>query len=317
MESTISIDKVVDPGIRKHFVDGYKELKPKINVIFKVDSQESKSDEYQNYSGISSLAQVNEGGTYTEDSPIQTYGTTLTPAKFGKLISVTRELRRWAKVKEIMDASSMLGKATARHIEGQAASVLNNSTSTSHTSYTDGKPLVSTSHLRADGGASQSNASATGIVFSDANFETALLAMEFQLDDRGQMKSCFGNRLIIPNALRKTALVTLKSQGLSGSTDNDINVYNSMQQFYGTVEIVVWHYLAAAAGGSDTRWFVEDTMNSRLMWNWADKPKVERDLSVGFKQDTVLYKGSYYASKGWSDWRGIWGSNGDTNAYSS
>ena len=95
---TISIPKVVDPDIRKHFVDGYKQLKPQIEKIFKTDTQESETDVYQNYTGIASYSQVNQGGTYTEDSPIQAFGVSLTPIKFGKLIPVTMEIRKWAYV---------------------------------------------------------------------------------------------------------------------------------------------------------------------------------------------------------------------------
>lgn len=317
MANTISIDKVVDPGIRKHFVDGYKQLKPKIEVLYKTDSQESETDVFQNYTGLGNYSQVTQGGTFTEDSPIQSYGVSLTPVKFGKLIPVTYELTKWAKVKEIFNAASMLGKQAARHIETEAASQLVRGFNTAYTSYTDGKPLFSTIHPRADGGATQSNASATGVVLSDANLEVALLALEFQKDDRGQMVSCFGNRLIVPNALRKTALQIVNSERKSGSADNDVNVYDSMQQFYGTLEVVVWNYLAAAAGGSDTAWYVEDKAMSKLVWQWADKPQVERDNSVGFKQHTYYYRGFYYASKGWSDWRGLWGSKGDAGAYSS
>jgi phage major head subunit gpT-like protein len=317
MANTISLDKVVDPGIKKHFVDGYKQLKPQIEKIYKTDSQESAADVLQNYTGIAGFAQVGEGQTFSEDSPIQSYGVTLTPVKFGKMIPVTYELTKWSKVKEIWNAASMLGREAARHIETRAADSFNDGFLTTATSYSDAKPLFSTTHPRADGGTAQSNASATGVVLSDANLEVALLALEFQLDDRGKMVSTFGNRLIVPNALRKTALQIVKSDNKSGSADNDANVYSSLQQYYGSLEVVVWNYLASAAGGSDTAWFLEDTSASKLMWQWADKPQVDRDNSIGFKQQTYMYRGFYYASKGWADWRGLWGSKGDGGAYSS
>ena len=314
--NTIVLDKVVDPGIKKHFVDGYKQLKPKIDLIFKTDKQTSLNDVYQNYTGIGQVSQVNEGGTYNEDSPIQAFGVTMTPVKYGKLIPITYEIEKWSKTKEIFDAANMLGKATARHIEKNGASILNNSQNTSYTSYTDNKPLGSTQHTRADGGSSQSNASSTGIILSDDNLETALLAMEYQLDDRGEPIDMMASRLIIPPHLRKQALIITKSEKQSNTNDNNINVYNSMQQFYGTMEVLVWYYLGGPAGGSNTRWFLEDQTQSKLMWNWADKPQVKRDDSVGFKQDVVYFKGFYYAAKGWGDWRGMWVSAGDLQAYS-
>lgn len=314
--NTLSLDKVVDPGIKKHFVDGYKQLPPMIEKIFKTDTQTSETDQYFNYTGLSSFAQVPQGGSYDEDEPIKAYGVNMTPVKFGKMVKVTYELRKWAKVKEIWDAGSMLGKAAARHINRSAASVINNSQNTAYTSYTDAKPLGSTQHTSASGGAAQSNASASGIILSDENLETALLALEFQLDDRGEPIQLFGNRIIVSPFNRKKALTIIKSDNKSGIADNDINVYNSMQEYYGVIECLVWYWMATSAGGLNTRWVLEDKSQSKLMWNWADKPRVDRDESVGFKQQTTYYRGFYYASKGWGDWRGLWISAGDTLAYS-
>lgn len=311
----MSIDEVVTPGIRKHFVDEYKQVKPALEKIFKIGTQESKSDTYENYTGLAGVAAIPEGGTYSEDLPIKAYGVVLTPAKKGLMMPVTMEMRQWAKAKEIWDGSRHLARALAEDVEGQAADVYNDGFTATVTSYTDNKSLFSVAHTRADGGTAQSNASATGITFSETNLEVGLLALESQLNDRGGMITVFGNRLIIPPALRKQALIDLKSDGRSGTADNDTNVYKSMQSFYGSIEILVWDRLGAAAGGSDTAWFLEDTSVSQLMWQWAKKPNVTKNDEIGFKQDVVYYKGMYYASKGWRDWRGLWGSKGDGQAF--
>lgn len=309
--TSMSIDEVVTPGIRKHFVDEYKQVKPALEKIYKVGTQESKSDTFENYTGLATVAAVAEMGTYQEDVPIKAYGVVLTPAKKGLMMPVTMEMRQWAKAKEIWDGSRHLARALARDVEDQAAETYHNAFTSTETSMTDLKSLCSVLHPSADGGTAQSNASATGIIFSETNLEVGLLALESQKDDRGQMITVFGNRLIIPPALRKQALIDLRSDGRSGTADNDVNVYKSMQSFYGSIEILVWDRLGAAAGGSDTAWFLEDTSVSQLMWQWAKKPNVTKNDEIGFKQDVVYYKGMYYASKGWRDWRGIWGSKGD------
>lgn len=315
--STLSITEVIDPGVKKHFVDEYATVKPNLDKVFKVGTQESKTDVYENYTGLANVTTVAENGTYPEDLPIKAYGVSLTPVKKGLLMPVTMEMRQWAKSKEIWDGARHLARALARDVEIQAASVLNNGFSTSYTSMTDTKPLFSTDHTRADGGTAQSNASATGIAFSEDNLEVGLLALEAQKDDRGQVISIFGDRLIIPPALRKEALIALKSDGRANVADNDVNVYKSMQEFYGAIEILVWEFLSSANSGSDTAWFLEDKSASKLMWQWAKKPMTERDDKIGFKQDVTYYKGMYYASKGWRDWRGFWASKGDGAAYSS
>jgi hypothetical protein len=313
---TITIPKAVDPGIKKHWVDGYKELDPMLEKIFKVGTQESETDEEQNYTGLGDYAVVSQGGTFDEDAPLQSYGTSYTPVKWGKLMKVTYEMRKWAKVSKIYDASRMQGRVAARKIQKVSSSVFKNGFNTSYTSYSDAKPLFSTLHPRADGGTAQSNASATGIVFSEPNLETGFLALENQLDDRGEIFDVTASRIIIPNALRKSALAVVRSEQKSGTGNNDKNAY-AMEEYAGIFDILVWKYLGAAAGGSDTAWYLEDPSSSRLEWNWAEKPTTEYDASIGFKQDIWYWKGRMYASYGWSDWRAFWGSKGDAQAYSS
>lgn len=318
MADTISLDKVVTPGIKEHFVGGYKQLQLNITELLGrgVGTQTNKTDTYQNYAEIGGFSEVGEGQDFDEDSPIEAYGTTITPVKFGKMIGVTYELRKWAETKKIWDAAFMLGQKAAKHVHKSAASLYINGFSTAYTSMTDGKPFFSTQHLRADGGASQSNCSATGADLSDENLEVGLLALEFQKDDRGDLISVMGTRLLVPSALRKLALQITKSEKVADSAENATNVYK-LQKYYGTIEVLVWPYLAAAAGGSDTMWVLEDTSYVNMKWSWADKPQVLRDDSIGFKRQTAYYLGFYYAGKGWKDWRGKWGSKGDSQAYSS
>jgi phage major head subunit gpT-like protein len=318
MLNTVSLDKVVLPGIKKHWVDGYKEIEPQFKNIFKIRSNESKTDITQNYTGLGDLAVTLEGGVYQEDSPFQSFGSTYTPVKYGRLVKVTRELEKYAKTDAIFNRSKMLGKATSRHIDKRAANMLINAFNTAQVSYSDGKPLASTSHTSITGSA-QSNASGTSIALSDANLEVGLLALENQKDDRNQLIDVMGSRLVIPSALKKTALVITKSEKKSGTEHNDANVYNgSMSQYYGgLIDVMVWKYLGLASGGSDTMWMLEDVIGSLLTWSWGFQPSIETDSSAGFTTDTTLAKGGYSAALGWDDWRSTWFSKGDGTTYSS
>ena len=79
----------------------------------------------------------------------------------------------------------------------------------------------------------------------------------------------------------------------------------------------VWEYLGAAMGGSDKAWFILDPELHKVTWKWAEKPSVKRDDTTGVQNDTLFFLGMYYASYGWSDWVGVWGSKGDGTTYSS
>lgn len=325
--SLASAAKSHDPGVRKHFVDEFKAVDPTVEKVLQVTTQQDYQEEHQNYTGIGSLMQIDEGERYPEDAPIQAYGTTYTPAKYGGTIPLTWEKGKWDKsgIASPKKMTSAQAKAVSRHIGTQAASLFNNGFNTSFTSLDDAKPLFSTSHPRADAGTAQSNASATGLVFTEANLETGMLAAEQVLDNRGQAVEIFVDTLLVPPALRKEALIVTRSTLRSGTADNDLNSYNpkgeaAMQEFKGSTidKVIIWKYLANYLGGSDTAWYLLDKTNHKVNWLWGSKPMVgELDTSTGNLNDVVYWKVRYEASKGWDDWYCVWGSKGDGAAYSS
>lgn len=310
--------KLIDPAVRKHAIDSYQEAEPKLEEIFKVETQTDYNEQEQNYTGIGELVSIAEGETYPQDAPIQSYGTTYTSVKYGKMITLTYETKLWEKDTMVSKAAKMGGKAAARKVEDLGSSVFNNAFNTANTSYGDSKPLCSVDHTRADGGTAQSNASATGITLTESNLETAQIAAIEVLDDRGQAIEIAPDTLLVPPALRKEGIIILKSPGRSNTSDNDINVYNgSIQKYKGATlpNLICWNYLGAYLGGSDTAWFLVDSLNHQVKFKWGEKVKVEMDES--FENDIMQWKVRFFASTGWSDFRGVWGSKGDGQAYAS
>ncbi len=309
--------KLIDPGIKKYFYDIFKELAPKLDRVFRVESSGEAYEEYSAYAGLGSVPQIDEGETYPEDAVLATYTTTLTQKKYGLLVPVSHELYDDQREK-IAGKTQAAARALARKIETLGASVYVNGFNTSYISYGDTLPLFSTAHTRADGGSNQSNASSTGITLTEANLETGLLAMRTQLDDRGNMKDIVPSKLVVPPALEKEAIVITKSDKRSDTADNDANVYAMSQYTGGMLDVVVWDYLGAAAGGSDTAWYLLDDSSHLVTWMWREKPRiVMAPESVGFKNDIWYWKARFRAAYGWADWRGVWGSRGDGVAYAS
>jgi phage major head subunit gpT-like protein len=315
LESTNA--KLIDPGIKKYFYDIFKELSPKLDRAFKVDSSSEAYEEYSAYAGLGVVPQVDEGETYAEDAVLATYTTTLTHKKYGFLVPVSHELYDDQREK-IAGKTQAAARALARKIETLASSVYNHAFSTSYTSYGDALPLCSTAHTRADGGSNQSNASATSITLTEANLETGLLAMRTQLDDRGNMKDIVPSKLLVPPALEKEAIEITKSEKKSGTANNDKNVYAMSEYTGGMLDVVVWDYLGSAAGGSDTAWFLLDDSSHLVTWLWRERPRIVMlNEAVGAKNDIWYWKARFRAAYGWADWRGVWGSQGTGAAYSS
>ena len=309
--------KLIDPGVKKYWFDAYKEVKPSLSKVFQVDSMSEAYEEHVAYAGLGDAPLVQEGATYTEDAILHTYNTTLTAAKYGFMVPVTHEL--WDDQREkIAGKTQQSARAVARKVEDLASNVFNNGQSTSYTSYGDGKPLFSTDHTRADGGTAQSNASATGITLTETNLETGIIAMREQLDDRGNMKAIVPNTLLVPPALEKEAIIITKSDKRSETTDNDANVYNMTEYTGGRLNVIVWDYLGAAAGGSDTAWVLLDKVQHQVCWKWRESPRIVKlPEAVGAKNDVWYWKARFRAAYGWTDWRGAWRSAGDGAAYSS
>ncbi len=315
--STAQFGKAIDPAVRKHFVDAYETLRPATEKIFKVSTQEDYNELHQNYTGLGGLQVVSQGQTYPTGAPIQSFGTTYTPVKYGEILQLTDEINRYDKsgIAKATKAASMQGNQVSRSVDTNGARVFNQGFNTAYTSYGDAKSLFSTQHTRADGGTAWSNASATGIPLSEANLETGLLALEQVLDDRGQLISISPEKLLVPPALRKTALIITKSEMRSDTADNDLNVYN-VREYNGLYvdEVFAWNFLGAYAGGSDTAWFLlaED---HKLNWLWGIKPEIGKyNENYGWANDTLAWKVRYEASTGWDDPRRLFGSKGDNQA---
>ena len=301
---TLDFENVVDPAVKKHFVSNYNENKVDPSLFFSIGTQESKTDTFQNYTETTELSAVGESESYAEDSPIESYGTSLTPTKYGKLITVTLEMQKFAKTKKIYDAAKFHGRAAARTEQKQIASLFNNSTSSSHLSMTDAVSLGNASHPRADGGTAQSNL--TSYTLTDPNLEAAILKFESFRDDRGNLLSLFPDMVVVPNTLRKSAKIILGSEGQSDTSDNNINVYAGGDGDYGTMKLVSWSRLNAANGGSDSAWYlIDSSQDEAFMWQWVEKANVMRDEANGFRTDEVLYKVRDWFSWGWRDWRKI------------
>jgi hypothetical protein len=315
--------KLIDPAINSIFFDEYKQLEPRLELVFNVGKQEYNQEQEVMYSGLGGMEAVAEGATIPEDAPIEMYSTTYTSEKYQSLLSLTYETKLWGKKDVAKEASKLQARQAARKVERLAASQFNNGFDTSFTSYGDGVPAFSVAHTRADGGSNQSNASSNGIPFNENNLEAAQIEFEETLDDRGELHDLYADTIIGPRALAKEICVVTKSEYKTGSADNDINPHfsgnSSMVEYRGLTipNIVIWKYLGEYAGGLDTAWFLQSRDNHRFNWRWGEKTTMERNDSIGFKNNTIYWRVGFHASFGWSDWRGNWGSKGDGAAYSS
>lgn len=294
---------LLEPGFRQIFDDVYKEIPQIFPSLLHVNSSTKQDEKDSAISGFGLLALTTEGGVVDYEDPVQMYDKRYVHLKYTKGFKVSEELYEDDQYGVIKKKPAALARAARRTTESSAAGIFNNAFSTSYLGG-DAKPLASVSHPRSDGGTAQSNASSTGLTLTETNLETGRLAMRGHLDDKGMKIESMADTLVVPPALEKQAHTIVDSNLRSDSADNDINFYK------GKLKIVVWDWLT-----STTAWFLLDSRMHELNWFWRIRPEFKQDTA--FDTGMALYKTRTRFSNGFSDYRGVWGSKGDGQAYAS
>lgn len=116
----------------------------------------------------------------------------------------------------------------------------------------DGVATFSASHTLIGGGTQSNTASGAGSALTPTSLNTGLVNLMEQKNQAGVISGSTAAVLLVPPALWKHAREITDSALIADSGNNNVNVYRS------ALGITVWtsHWLGAAAGGSDTAWFL-------------------------------------------------------------
>lgn len=299
----------MDPSFRAIYeqtIGGFPSL---ISKIFNIQSSSKAYEKDTSVTGSGKMAQKAEGDTIQYSSPIAGYPVSYQHLTFGDGEAITYEMYQDDEFNIIKKAPARLAEHKSLTKEQYGADILNfgftvGGGGSAYFTSGDGAALFSASHPRKDGGTAQSNYTTADL--DEDSLETALVTMRATKDNKGNLMMVKPNMLVVAPALEKEARILLESQLRTGTGNNDINPYK------GRLELVVWDFLGAAAGGSDTAWFVIDSTKNSLNWFNRDDRGLE---GPEYDFDTKTAKWSVVArwSAGFSDWRGTYGSLG-TNA---
>jgi hypothetical protein len=291
----------------------------KATALFKQKKSDKAEETLTSKTGVGYPRLTDEGEDYAMDSRLPGYKTVFKFIKKTNGVEITEEFKddRDKELQDKFDEARDLHIGFKMEFDRSAFSVLNYaftaqaSLPSDITYYSDGKPLCSTGHPRKDGGTAQSNASATGLPLSETNLEVAKQAIRRQLDDRGMPMAIGSGRLmlIVPDSLEKTAYILTNSTKRPSTANNDINIYD------GTVTVVSTKWINSQNGGSDTQWFLVDSLYSPFIF--YQRQGVKSRVYVDNKNKNTIYDVSARWQVGFKNWRGVWGSKGDNAAYSS
>ena len=291
--------KELEPGLNALFGLEYKGYENQHAEIFDTENSDRAFEEEVMLSGFGSASVKPEGTSVNFDSATESFTARYSHETVGLAFQITEE----AVEDNLYDKiSTRYTKALARSMahtkQVKAANVLNNGFSSSFTGG-DGVELFSSAHPTSSG--NQRNELEVASDLNETSLEQAMIDIAAFADDRGLKVAAKARKLIIPSALQFTAERLMKSSGRTGTSDNDLNAISSMGMI--PEGYAVNNYL------TDTDAFFIKTDVPNGLKHFQRSP-IATSMEGDFETGNMKYKARERYSFGFSDWRGMFASEG-------
>ena len=293
--------KELEPGLNALFGLEYKRYENQHSEIYNEESSDRAFEEEVMLSGFANAQVKGEGSGVSFDEAQETFTARYTHETVALAFAITEE----AIEDNLYDRlASRYTKALARSMSNakQVKSVeplIQGLPTTDNFDSGDGVSLFNTAHPTVAG--TFSNTLATQADLNETSLEQSLIDIAAMTDERGLRIAARGVKMIIPSELQFTAERLMKSQGRTGTADNDVNAIVSMGMIPQGYRVN--NYLT----DSDAFYILTDIPNGMKMFNRAPlTTAMEGDFDTG----NVRYKARERYSFGVSDPRGIFGVEG-------
>jgi hypothetical protein len=301
--SRAQLAKELEPGLNALFGMSYDSYQAEFEEIFAIEDSERAFEEEVLITGFGSAPTKTEGAGVAFDTASEGFTARYTHDTVALAFSLTSEAvednlydslgRRYVKA---------LARSMANTKEVKGADVLNNAFSSSFAGG-DGQPLISTAHPLAGGG-TLANRATTMADLNETSLEDALIDISTFTDDRGLTISVQATKLVVPPQLVFVADRILNSTLRSGTADNDVNAIRNtgvLPQGY-----TVNHYLS----DPDAFFILTSVTDAGEGLKMFQRTAMETSMEPDFSTDNIRYKARERYSFGFSDWRGVYGSQG-------
>lgn len=165
----------------------------------------------------------------------------------------------------------------------------------------DGSALCST-HTLIGGGTVVNN---TTTALSHSSLYTAIVALKQQKDQAGVLLGNSPSILLVPTPLWKKAIEITESALVPDTGNNNINIYRSALG----ITVYTSIYLDAAAGGSDTAWFLLSRNHGVTRLERQGVQTALRDWMYSNNR-TYFYQANFREEVYCADYVGVYGSTG-------
>lgn len=294
-----SFAKALWPGVNAWYGKAYNEYEVEFEKLFDKHTSNRAYEEDVGLSSFGLAIQKPEGAPISYDSERQGFTSRYTHAVFALGFIITREIMEDDQYDVVgQNKAKGLAYSIRQTKEILGANVYNRAFDSNYKGG-DGVALLSAAHPNVAGG-TWSNLIATASDLSEAALEQAVIDIASYTNDRGLRIAVKPKALIIPYQLQFEAARILKTIGRPGTDNNDINALNNMGMFK---DVIVNHYLT-----DPDAWFIRtDVPNGMKYFSRRDD---EFGMDNDFDTENAKFKASFRASWGWTDPKGLYGSQG-------
>ena len=294
-----SFAKALWPGVNAWYGKAYSEYPEEYSKLFDKFTSSKAFEEDVGISSFGLAVQKSEGAPISYDSERQAFITRYQHVVYALGFIITREMME-------DDQYDVVGQRKAQGLafsmrqtkEIIAANVYNRAFTSGYTGG-DGSTLLSTSHPNLKGG-TWSNRLATDADLSEASLEQACIDIAGFTNDAGLLIAVRPEALIIPRQLMFEAKRILGSDGRVGTDNNDLNAIKTL----GSIpQIITNHYL------TDTdAWFIRTDVQNGM--KYFERRADAFDMDNDWDTENAKFKATARYSFGWTDPRGLYGTQG-------
>ena len=285
------------PGIKAWWGRTYGEHSVEYTTLFEMESSTKNYEKDVQVTGFGHAPIKGEGASVTYDSEVQGFSTTYTHVAYALGYIVTREERDDCLYEMVGKRRAQANAFSMRQTKETIGANVYNRAFNSDYAGGDGTELLATDHPSLAG----DWANMISADLSEASLEDLCILIMGLTNDKGLKINLMPKSLEVPRQLWFEANRILKSTLQSDSANNDTNVLKMTNAIPGGIHIN--HYFT----DTDAYFMRTNAPRGMIGYNRA-KDDLKRDND--FNTDNALAKAYERYSFGWTDPRGLVGSDG-------
>jgi len=275
-----------------------------VSQLFKVRDMGSKPFvRTTTVASFGSVPKKSEGANVTYDDLAQGFDKTYTADTYELAFRTSKEALDDEQEEVVSDAARALGQSMTYTYNVDHAGVFNNGFTTTAPGVAgpDALELFSTAHVLVGGGTEQNELS-TDSDLSVSTLRDALNDIADTTDDAGKLLHWRPSILLVPYELQWLASELVMSPGNPESANRATNAFRERPD--GSLRVVAWPYLT----DNDAWFLLAEPSVHNVRTYWREKPNIMHDWLFDSSSMAVKIRARWI--RGWSDWRGVYGSKG-------